>query len=162
MRVLDLACGSRPPRHRRGPRSVRTVVAVDRDPDWPRGGARGRRDAPASRSTGRRPISRRRGRAWGIFDAVLLFNYLDRPRMPRVLDAVRPGGILLMETLPHDPARARAGARPRTRTCSLPGELARLVAPLEIVLHGREVAEPVDDASAGVTWRVSARALARS
>ena len=34
----------------------------------------------------------------GTFDAVLVFNYLDRASMPRILGLVAPGGLLMMET----------------------------------------------------------------
>jgi len=34
----------------------------------------------------------------GVFDAVLVFNYLDRPRMARILERVAPGGVLIMES----------------------------------------------------------------
>lgn len=78
----------------------------------------------------------------GVFDAVLVFNYLDRVRMSRILDRVAPGGILIMETFL---ATQRAfGWGPTSDDHLLkPGEIKKLVAPLEI-LHGREVVEPVD------------------
>ena len=40
--------------------------------------------------------------ALGVFDAVLVFNYLDRANMPRILQLVAPGGLLIM-TLRHGP-----------------------------------------------------------
>ncbi len=33
-----------------------------------------------------------------VADAVLVFNYLDRASMPRILQLVAPGGLLMMET----------------------------------------------------------------
>lgn len=83
--------------------------------------------------------------AWpdlGVFDAVLVFNYLDRVRMSRILECVAPGGVLIMETFLT--VQRTFGWGPTSDDHLLkPGELSRLVAPLEIV-HGREVVEPVD------------------
>ena len=89
------------------------------------------------------------------FDAVLLFNYLDRARMPRVLEAVAPGGLLLMESFLVT-QRDLGWGPSRSEHLLERGELARLVAPLE-VLHGREVLEPVDVER----WRAVASVVAR-
>ena len=76
------------------------------------------------------------------FDAVLVFNYLDRANMPRIVRQVAPGGLLIMETFLE--AQREAGWGPTSSAHLLrPGELSRLVAPLKVV-HGREVIEPVD------------------
>ncbi|HEU5050651.1 MAG TPA: class I SAM-dependent methyltransferase [Gemmatimonadales bacterium] len=93
---------------------------------------------------------------FGVFDAVLVFNYLDRSRMDSVRAAVAPGGLLILETFleaqrtqgwgPDDPAHLLRA-----------GELARLVAPLS-VLHGREALEPVE----GNRWRAIASVVARN
>ena len=78
----------------------------------------------------------------GVFDVVLLFNYLDRAGIPRVLAHLAPGGVLIMETFLT--AQRAFGWGPSSDDHLLkPGELRTLVAPLEIV-HGREVFEPVD------------------
>ena len=95
--------------------------------------------------------------AWpdlGVFDAVFVFNYLDRSRMGDVTARVGPRGLLLMETfLDSQPSY---GWGPTSEQHLLkPGELARLVAPLT-VLHGREVLEPVD----ATRWRAVAGLLA--
>lgn len=89
------------------------------------------------------------------FDAVLLFNYLDRARMPQVLGAVAPGGLLVMETFLASQRELGWGPS-RPEHLLERGELARLVAPLE-VLHGREVLEPVDVER----WRAVASVVAR-
>jgi 2-polyprenyl-3-methyl-5-hydroxy-6-metoxy-1,4-benzoquinol methylase len=81
--------------------------------------------------------------AWGVFEAVLVFNYLDRSRMPHVIEQVAPGGILLMETFRTD-QRAEGWGPARDEHLLRPGELRRLIAPLE-VLHGREAVEPTAD-----------------
>ena len=95
--------------------------------------------------------------AWpdlGVFDAVLVFNYLDRSRMGDVTARVGPRGHLLMETfLDSQPS---FGWGPTSEQHLLkPGELARLVAPLTVV-HGREALEPVD----ANRWRAVAGVLA--
>jgi 2-polyprenyl-3-methyl-5-hydroxy-6-metoxy-1,4-benzoquinol methylase len=95
--------------------------------------------------------------AWpelGSFDAVLVFNYLDRDSMPRILGLVAPGGWLMMETFLE--AQREAGWGPTSERHLLrPGELARLVAPLTVV-HGREVFETVD----AERWRAVASVIA--
>jgi tellurite methyltransferase len=91
----------------------------------------------------------------GRFDAVLVFNYLDRARMPGIRDLVAPGGLLIMETFLT--AQRQFGWGPTSdEHLLLPGELARLVAPLEVV-HGREALEPID----AEHWRAVASVVAR-
>jgi len=91
----------------------------------------------------------------GTFDAVLVFNYLDRASMPRILRLVAPGGLLMMETFLE--AQREAGWGPTSDEHLLrPGELARLVGPLKIV-HGREALEPVDSGR----WRAIASIVAQ-
>jgi len=90
----------------------------------------------------------------GSFDAVLVFNYLDRASMPRILGLVTPGGRLIMETFLE--AQREAGWGPTSERHLLrPGELARLVAPLTVA-HGREVFETVD----AERWRAVASVVA--
>ena len=89
------------------------------------------------------------------FDAVLVFNYLDRKRMPLVHGALAPGGTLIMETFLATQRELGWGPT-RDEHLLARGELARLIAPLE-VLHGREVLEPVDVER----WRAVASVVAR-
>jgi len=139
--VLDLACGTG--RHAiAAARLGAEVVAADRD---------------ATRLTLGRRLADDAGVAvawhevdlagpwpdWGVFDAILLFNYLDRPRMARIVEHVAPGGILLMETF-RVAQRAEGWGPVSDAHLLRPGELWRLAAPLEIV-HGREAIEPTDD-----------------
>jgi hypothetical protein len=92
----------------------------------------------------------------GTFDAVLVFNYLDRASMPRIVRLVSPGGLLIMETFLE--AQLDAGWGPTSEQHLLrPGELAGLVAPLT-VLHGREAIETVDSSR----WRAVASIVARN
>lgn len=78
----------------------------------------------------------------GTFDAVMVFNFLDRERLPRILELVAPRGLLMYETFFE--AQKEFGWGP-TRDAHLlrSGELFHLVKPL-LVIHGREVIEPAD------------------
>jgi 2-polyprenyl-3-methyl-5-hydroxy-6-metoxy-1,4-benzoquinol methylase len=90
----------------------------------------------------------------GSFDAVLVFNYLDRDSMPKILGLVARGGLLMMETFLQ--AQREAGWGPTSERHLLkPGELARLLPPLT-VMHGREVFETVD----AERWRAVASVIA--
>jgi hypothetical protein len=85
----------------------------------------------------------------------MVFNYLDRARMPNILEAVAPGGLLLMETFLE--AQKAFGWGPSNDAHLLrSGELNKLVAPL-VVLHGREAVEAVDNAR----WSAMASVLAQ-
>jgi SAM-dependent methyltransferase len=71
----------------------------------------------------------------GLYDAVIVFNYLHRPLMPALVRAVRPGGVLIYETFTVGQAER---GRPRNPDFLLrDGELPTLVAPLR-VLRARE------------------------
>lgn len=139
-RVLDLACGAG--RHSLAAAALgATVLAVDKD--------------PARLAEARRQAQRQGARiTWleldleqpwpefGCFDAVLLFNYLDRTRMSRVLECVAPGGLLFMETF-LDAQRTLDWGPTSAHHLLRSMELRTLVDPLE-VLHAREVFKPVD------------------
>jgi len=151
-RVLDLACGEG--RHSLAAAALgATVTAIDRD---------------EARLATARELAEAQG--WSIdwriadledtwpeldvFDAVLVFNYLDRAGMPRVRDRVAPGGVLMIETFLT--AQRELGWGPSSDDhLLLPGELARLVKPLRI-LHGREVVEAID----ADRWRAVASIVA--
>lgn len=151
-RVLDLACGEG--RHSLAAAALGAeVVAVDRD---------------ETRIAAGRELAAERGLEldwrvadlegpWpelGRFDVVLLFNYLDRVRMPAVRELVAPGGYLMMETFPT--AQRELGWGPTSDDHLLrPAEIGRLVAPLT-VLHGREVLEAID----AERWRAVASVIA--
>jgi SAM-dependent methyltransferase len=69
------------------------------------------------------------------FDAVIVFNYLHRPLMPAIVDAVAPGGVLIYETFTRQQA---SRGHPRNPAFLLnAGELPALIAPLRVV-RGRE------------------------
>jgi len=152
MRVLDLACGEG--RHSLAAAALGAeVVGMDRD---------------ATRLATARELAAAHGLAvdwrvvdlegpWpelGSFDAVLVFNYLDRVRMPEVRNLVAPGGLLVMESFLT--RQRELGWGPTSEDHLLrPGELAGLVAPLRI-LQGREVLEPID----AERWRAVASVVA--
>ena len=69
------------------------------------------------------------------WELVLVFNYLHRPLFPALVRALKPGGILLCET--YTTEQARHGRPTNPDHLLEPGELPRLVAPLE-VLRQRE------------------------
>ena len=140
--LVSVACSSDPPRHagarsglrRRPPRARRggagaKVTAVDRDPGPAGDGAQAGRGAGSDRRLG----GRRPGGPWpelGAFDAVLVFNYLDRARMPEVVAAGGPRRIADHGNLPE--RQRELGWGPSSDDHLLrPGELARLVAPLD-------------------------------
>ncbi|HEU4698377.1 MAG TPA: methyltransferase domain-containing protein [Gemmatimonadales bacterium] len=163
-RVLDLACGDGRHALAAAARGAR-VLAVDRDPAQLAAGraaaeARGLADDAIEWRlldlTAPWPDAwRAEGRGGRGFDVVLVFNYLDRARMPMVVDCVAPGGALLMETFLE---RQRDYGWGPTSPAHLlrSGELAGLVRPLALQ-HGREVIEPVG----GDRYRAVASVLAR-
>jgi SAM-dependent methyltransferase len=133
--ALDVACGSG--RHARwlAERGFETL-ALDRDADLVR-----RVNDEAQRlllplraevvdlEDGRAPFAPR------AYDVVLVVHYLHRPLFPFLIQALRPGGVLVYETF----TRAQAARGKPTNPAFLlePGELLRLVSPLE-VLASRE------------------------
>jgi 2-polyprenyl-3-methyl-5-hydroxy-6-metoxy-1,4-benzoquinol methylase len=152
MSVLDLACGEG--RHALAAAALGAkVTAVDRD-EARLAVAREQAEAAGSTIDWRIADLEAEWPELGRFDAVLMFNYLDRARMPQVVDLVAPGGVLLMETFLT--TQREFGWGPTSDDHLLrPGELAGLVAPLR-VLHGREVLEPID----AERWRAVASVLA--
>jgi tellurite methyltransferase len=71
----------------------------------------------------------------GVYDLVLVFHYLHRPLFPALVRALAPGGLLIYETFTR--AQAARGEPKNPAFLLEPGELAGLVAPLE-VLRQRE------------------------
>ncbi len=152
MRVLDLACGEG--RHGLAAASLGAeTLGVDRDETRL---ATARELAAAHNLAVEWRVVDLEGH-WpelGRFDAVLVFNYLDRARMPEICERVAPGGLLMMETFLT--GQREHGWGPTSDDHLLrPGELASLAAPLRVV-HGREVLEPVD----AERWRAVASVVA--
>ncbi len=65
---------------------------------------------------------------WGL---VIVFHYLHRPLFPALVRALRPGGVLLYETFTRE--QAQHGSPSNPDFLLEPGELPRLVAPLEVI-----------------------------
>jgi tellurite methyltransferase len=151
--VLDLACGAG--RHSLAAAALGAkVVAVDRDAER-LATAKALAAEAGLRVDWRQADLGDAWPDWGAFDVVLMFNFLDRDLMPRVRDAVLPGGLVIAETFLT--SQRDQGWGPTSDAHLLhPGEMARLMAPFEI-LHGREVAEPVD----ADRWRLVASICAR-
>jgi SAM-dependent methyltransferase len=152
MRVLDLACGEG--RHSLAAAILgATVIGVDQDEARL---ATARELAEAHELDVEWRVVDLEG-PWpelGRFDAVLVFNYLDRARMPEIRDLVAPRGLLMMESFLT--SQRELGWGPASEDHLLrPGELATLAAPLRI-LHGREALEPID----AERWRAVASVVA--
>ena len=120
-RVLDLACGSG--RHVRwlAERGA-CVTAVDRDAAA-LAGLQGvaAEVLVADLEDGPWPLDGRR------FDLVVVTHYLWRPLLPRIVDSVAPGGVLLYETFAH--GNASVGKPSRPDFLLQPGELLDAVRP---------------------------------
>jgi SAM-dependent methyltransferase len=69
------------------------------------------------------------------YDTVVVFNYLHRPLMPVLIQALTPAGVLIYETFTI--GQARRGHPKNPAFLLHDGELPRLVAPLR-VLRSRE------------------------
>jgi SAM-dependent methyltransferase len=65
------------------------------------------------------------------YSGVVVFNYLHRPLMPLIVDAVADGGVLLYETFTI--GQAERGHPKNPSFLLQPGELPRLAAPLTVV-----------------------------
>jgi SAM-dependent methyltransferase len=152
-KVLDLACGTG--RHSLAAAMLGgEVTAVDHDPDVLGVGREAAKSLGLSvswvewdLSNGLPPV--------GTFDVLLMFNYLDRSRVPELIEHLRPGGHLIMETFLED-QRAFDWGPTNPDHLLKRGELPLLIAPLEVI-YGREVLEPVG----GVQWSAMASVVAR-
>jgi 2-polyprenyl-3-methyl-5-hydroxy-6-metoxy-1,4-benzoquinol methylase len=140
MRVLDLACG-------RGRHAVAaaqcgaSVVAVDQDPANLKAAETVAVRAHADVQWIQADLTRDQVPE-GPYDLVMVFNYLDRQRMPDFLAAVRAGGYFMAETFLRQ--QRELGWGPTSDEHLLePGELWSLVHPFEIV-QARDVLEVLD------------------
>ena len=129
-RVLDLACG-------RGRHALAlaargwSVHAIDRDRALLEAIADAAADCPGTITT---EVKELEGGLVSLgvsaYGAVLVFNYLYRPLMPAIVDALEPGGVLLYETFTRGQALR---GHPRNPAFLLDdGELPRLVARLDV------------------------------
>lgn len=133
--VLDLACGAGRHSHYLHALGFR-LVAVDIDVS--RLGDVAPQDRieiiEADLETGEWPIGGR------LFDGIVVTNYLHRPLLPLLPDALAPGGVLIYETFAKG---NEAYGRPRNPAFLLePGELTDAFAPkLRIIAHEHELDE---------------------
>jgi SAM-dependent methyltransferase len=128
--VLDVACGRG--RHVRWLLSQGFgVTAVDRDPEALAAVAppatRGLERMHADLESGPWPIAGRR------FDAVLVTNYLWRPLMPQLREALADGAVLLYETFAA--GNETVGRPSRPEFLLQPGELMRAADGLRVVAY---------------------------
>jgi tellurite methyltransferase len=65
------------------------------------------------------------------YDVIVVVHYLHRPLFPALIEALRPGGVLVYETFTR--AQASRGHPKNPAFLLEPGELATLVGPLEIL-----------------------------
>lgn len=81
------------------------------------------------------------------FDVIVVVHYLHRPLFPRLVDALRPGGVLVYETFTT--AQASRGKPTNPDFLLRPGELLDLVQSLDVLetregeFDGRDVASVV-------------------
>jgi len=114
-RVLDVACGHG--RHVRWLAATgHRVTAIDRDAALLAPLADVADTVQADLEAGPWPLA-----AGSRFDAVVVTNYLWRPLMPALKDAVAPGGLLIYETFAQ--AHAALGRPRRPEFLLAPGEL---------------------------------------
>jgi SAM-dependent methyltransferase len=74
------------------------------------------------------------------FELIVVARYLDRERLPLLIDALAPGGVLVYETFTERQLQYARGPRSRAHLLA-PGELRTLVHGLH-VLFDQEVTEP--------------------
>ena len=128
--VLDVACGSgRHMRwfHERG----HAVTGIDRAPEALATAALFGDTVQADIENGPWPFATTSGSASRHFDAVIVTNYLWRPRTPDIVASVAPGGVLLYETF--SAGHESVGKPSRPDFLLQPGELLKVCAGLRIV-----------------------------
>lgn len=124
--ALDLACGSG--RHLRWlAQRGWTVTGVDRDGLALRSLAGLGETIEADIESGPWPLEDRQ------FDLVIVTNYLWRPLLPRILDAVAPGGRLVYETFAR--GHERLGRPSRPEFLLQPGELLQACHGLQVLAY---------------------------
>jgi tellurite methyltransferase len=90
----------------------------------------------------------------GRFDAILNVNFLDRALVPRLIDALRPGGALLFDTFLIDQA---ATGHPRNPDFMLQHyELREMLGAMDLVRYREGLVAYPDGKSA---WRAAALAI---
>lgn len=77
----------------------------------------------------------------GAYDVVCCFNFLHRPLMSAVAEAVRPGGFICYETF-VDPQREQFGKPTRLERVLRPGELASFFSSWRIIVSREGLVSP--------------------
>jgi len=144
--VLDLACGAG--RHARWLAGLGFEVdAVDRAPELFESPPPGVALLGADIEAGPWPYEGRR------FDAIVVTNYLHRPLLPTLLDALEEGGVLIYETFAQ--GHERFGKPSNPAFLLAPGELLRAVEGRLRVLGYEDLV--VDDPRPAAVQRLCAR-----
>jgi len=134
-RALDLACGRG--RHALWlARQGFATTAIDRDPSAVAAlGTRARQEELSLTALAMDLEGGAADLGTGVYDVLVVVHYLHRPLFPALRAALTPGGVLVYETFTV--AQAARGRPTNPAFLLEPGELPRLVAPLE-VLAARE------------------------
>ncbi|HEY2525081.1 MAG TPA: methyltransferase domain-containing protein [Candidatus Binataceae bacterium] len=120
-------------------RTLQSIARAERLPVWP---------FAADLSAFQLPRAR--------FDAILNLNFLDRALVPRLIDALRPGGALLFDTFLIDQA---ATGHPRNPDFMLRHyELRDMLNAMDLVRYREGIVAYPDGKSA---WRAAALAIRR-
>ena len=90
------------------------------------------------------------------YDAVLIFFYLHRPLFPSLVDALKPGGVLLYETFTIDNHLLRQHPK-RREFCLTQGELLRLTPDLHVLHYDEGLHEGMDGSEPVYTAQFAAR-----
>jgi len=141
--VLDVACGEGCHAIAAAARGAQ-VVGVDRDAELLKAAEKAARKAKVTVEWVQADLTRDPLPS-GPFDVVMVFSYLDRHRMPELLDRVKPGGHLLMETF-LDQQRSLGWGPTSDEHLLRTGELWHFAEPFEVIL-AREVLEILDGRS---------------
>lgn len=144
--MLDVACGAG--RHARWLATLGFEVdAVDRAPELFEAPPPGVRLTEADIEGGPWPYEGRR------FDAIVVTNYLHRPLLPRLVESLEPGGVLIYETFAR--GHERFGKPSNPDYLLAPGELLQAVAGKLRVLGYEDVV--VDEPRTAAMQRLCAR-----
>jgi SAM-dependent methyltransferase len=145
--VLDLACGSGRHVHWLADRGF-AVTGVDRDAEALAPLAARAETVAADLESGPWPLPGRR------FDAVVVTNYLWRPLLPRIAEALADEGVLLYETFAH--GQPAIGRPSRAEFLLAPGELLAAFAGLRVVAFEDGFEQPPAAAAPRFVQRLAA------
>lgn len=90
-----------------------------------------------------------------VYDVIMVFFYLHRSLVPRVIEALKPGGMLIYETFTIDNYFHRRHPR-RWEFCLTHNELLRLASPLQVLHYDEGLHEGDDGQGASYTARLLA------